>query len=153
MRVPAQPASGPAVGLDAGVTEVRTTSAGEKPGLGYGGLLDRLWEESAIPVPGANEHENLHSPANKGGGARGPAEVVVSMVQHGSAEPEGESDPQPREHHGMSPPSPGEHVWEIFAKTGVAWSPRHSGEGSEVRGWGWVWSVSGARGSMCIRRG
>ena len=109
--------------------------------------------ESPMPVPGATEHENPQWPANKGGGARGPAEVVVSMVQHGSAEPEGESDPQPREHHGISPPSPGEHVWEIFAKTGVAWSPRHSGEGSEVRGWGWVWSVSGARGSMCIKRG
>ena len=40
--VAAQPATGAAVGLDAGVTEVLAASSGEKYGQGYGGLLDRL---------------------------------------------------------------------------------------------------------------
>ena len=46
VRVPAGAASGPAVGLDAGVTEVLATSAGEKLGQGYGTLLEHLSEET-----------------------------------------------------------------------------------------------------------
>ncbi len=42
VRVPVQSASGAAVGLDAGVTEVLAASHGEKYGQGYGVLLDRL---------------------------------------------------------------------------------------------------------------
>ena len=46
VRTPAQVAGGPAVGLDAGATEVLATSAGEKHGQGYGTLLGQLPEET-----------------------------------------------------------------------------------------------------------
>ena len=46
VRVPAQTASGAAIGLDAGVTEVLTASNGERYGEGYGPLLDRLSAET-----------------------------------------------------------------------------------------------------------
>ena len=46
VRASAQPATGPAVGLDAGVTEVLAASSGEKYGQGYGLLLDRLSRET-----------------------------------------------------------------------------------------------------------
>ncbi len=42
VRTAAGPAKGPAIGLDAGVTEVLASSSGVKYGAGYGALLDRL---------------------------------------------------------------------------------------------------------------
>ncbi len=47
LRTPAYSATGAAVGLDAGVTEVLAASTGEKYGQGYGALLDRLSRETA----------------------------------------------------------------------------------------------------------
>ena len=46
VRIPGQPATGLSIGIDAGVTEVLATNTGEKLGLGYGQLLDRLSEKS-----------------------------------------------------------------------------------------------------------
>ncbi len=46
VRVPAGAPPGPEIGLDAGVTEVLTTSTGEKLGPGYGTLLERLSEKT-----------------------------------------------------------------------------------------------------------
>ena len=42
VRIPAQPAAGPEIGIDAGVSEVLATSTGEKMGQGDGTLLERL---------------------------------------------------------------------------------------------------------------
>ena len=46
VRFPAEPAGGPNVGLDAGVTEVLASSTGGKYGQGYGKLFERLSEKT-----------------------------------------------------------------------------------------------------------
>ena len=46
VREPVEVRSGPAVGIDAGVTEVLATSTAETFGTGYGTLLERLSEET-----------------------------------------------------------------------------------------------------------
>jgi len=84
---------------------------------------------------------SMKTPHERRSGAqtRGPVTVVVAMVRQRCADPARESDLQPREHHGMSPPSPGRARVGEFATTGVAWSPRtpttgvRAGDGAERR--------------------
>jgi len=62
VRLPVSPASGSAIGLDAGVTEVLATSTGQKLGQGYGKILDRLTQETTQTGKARNK---LHQPAKK----------------------------------------------------------------------------------------
>ena len=60
------------------VTEVLTTSAGEKPGLGYGGLLDRLSEETMETGRARNKLFQLARKAD----ARGDAAKASRIRRH-----------------------------------------------------------------------
>ena len=68
-RAPA--ASGPALGLDAGVTEVLASSAGEKYGLDYGKLLERLSAETTDTGKARNRlHQIAKKAETRGDGAK-----------------------------------------------------------------------------------
>jgi hypothetical protein len=69
VRLPAEPASGPAIGVDAGVSEVLATSTGEKLGTGYGTLLERLSEETAKTGQARNKLVQLAKKAEERGDA------------------------------------------------------------------------------------
>lgn len=75
VRVPAEPAAGPAVGLDAGVTEVLASSAGEKLGQGYGRLLDRLSEQTTETGRVRNKLFQLAGKADERGDAKKAARI------------------------------------------------------------------------------
>ena len=69
VRIPAQVAGGPAVGLDAGVTEVLATSAGEKHGQGCGTPLEQLSEGTTETGKARNKLFQLARKAERRGEA------------------------------------------------------------------------------------
>ena len=74
VKTPIKPAAGANVGLDAGVTEVLASSAGEKHGDGYGKLLERLSEETTVTGRDRNRLHQLAKQAElKGDGAKASA--------------------------------------------------------------------------------
>ena len=75
VRIPAQAASGPALGLDAGVTEVLASSAGAKYGQGYGDLLERLCEVTAKTGKARNRLSHLARQAQSQGDAAKAARI------------------------------------------------------------------------------
>ncbi len=71
VRVPAVPADGPNIGLDAGVTEVLASSSNEKYGLGYGKLLETLSEETTDTGKARNKLFQIATKAEmRGDGAK-----------------------------------------------------------------------------------
>ncbi len=74
VKTPLTPAIGSNIGLDAGVTEVLASSAGEKHGEGYGKLLERLSEETTQTGRARNRLHRLAKKAEgKGDGAKASA--------------------------------------------------------------------------------
>jgi len=69
VRVPAEPSAGPAMGIDTGVSEVLATSTGEKFGVGYGSLLERLSEETTETGKARNKLFQLAKRAEERGDA------------------------------------------------------------------------------------
>jgi len=67
VRQPKKPPVGPAIALDAGVTEVLATNTGDKLGEGYGKLLERLSEETTSTGKARNKLHQLAKKAEAAG--------------------------------------------------------------------------------------
>ena len=82
VRIPAQPAAGPEIGIDAGVSEVLATSTGEKMGQGDGTLLERLSEETTETGRARNHLFQVAKKADERGNAAKAARIRRNNLGH-----------------------------------------------------------------------
>ncbi len=82
VRVPVEARSGSAIGIDVGGTEVLATCTGEKLGMGYGTLLERLSDETGETAKARNKPFQVATKADERGDAAKASRIRCNNRGH-----------------------------------------------------------------------